>query len=69
MLDKSFVYYALAEADRICFLSKSGPSIFNFLDFPLLVCSCPNSSCDFSNQELQTKSCKSSVNFASFYNI
>ena len=33
------------------FLDKSIPSNFNFLDFPLLAWSCPNSSCGFWNQE------------------
>ena len=34
------------------FLYKSSPSNLNFLDFPLFVWSCLNSSCDFGNQEL-----------------
>ena len=33
------------------FLDKSSPSNLNFLDFPLVVWSCLNSSCDFGNQE------------------
>ena len=47
MLDKSSLYNVFAEG--IYFLDKSGPSNFNFLDFPLLVC--PVSSCDFWNQK------------------
>ena len=45
MLGKSFVYNVLAEGVYV--LDKSSPSNFNFLDFPLLSWSCPNSSCDF----------------------
>ena len=42
--------YVLAEG--MYFFDKSSPSDFNFLDFPLLVWDCPNSSCDFWSQEL-----------------
>ena len=35
MLDKSLVYYVLAEG--MYFLDKCSPSNFNFLDFPLLI--------------------------------
>ena len=48
--NKSSLYHVLAEG--MWFLDKSSPSNFNFLDFPLLVWSCPNSSCNFWNQEL-----------------
>ena len=41
--------YVLAE--RMYFLDKGSPSNFSFLDFPLLVSSCPSSSCGFWNQE------------------
>ena len=47
MLDKSSVYVL---AERMHFLNKSSPSNLNFLDFPMLVWSCPDS-CDFWNQE------------------
>ena len=50
ILDKSPAYNVLAYG--MYFLDKrSSPSNLNFLDFPLLVWSCPNSSCDFWNQE------------------
>ena len=49
MLDKSSVYNVLAE--EMYFLDKSSPSNFSFLDFPMLAWSCPNSACDFLNQE------------------
>ena len=44
-LDKHFVYNVSAEG--MYFLDKINPSNFNFLDFWLLVWSCPNFSCDF----------------------
>ena len=47
-VDKSSAYNVLTEG--MYFLNKSSPSNFNFSDFPLLVWSCPNSSCDFWNQ-------------------
>ena len=47
-VDKSSVYNVLTEG--MYYLNKSSPSNFNFSDFPLLVWSCPNSSCDFWNQ-------------------
>ena len=49
MLHKSSKYKLLAE--EMYFLDKSSPSNFNFLDFPLIVWSCPNSPCGFWNQE------------------
>ena len=58
-VDKSFVYDVLAEG--VCFLNKSSPLNFNFLDFPLLVWCGPNFSCDFWNQEF--------INFALFCSI
>ena len=42
MFSKSSEYNVLAEG--MYFLDKSSPSNFNFLEFPLLVWSCPNSS-------------------------
>ena len=44
MLGKSSVHVL---AEGMHFLDKSNPSNFNFLDTPLLVSSCPNSSYDF----------------------
>ena len=44
MLDKSSVF-ALAEG--LYFLDKCSPLNFNFLDFPLVAWSYPNSSYDF----------------------
>ena len=45
MLDKSSLYNVLVEG--MYFFDKSRLSKFNFLNFPLLFWSCPNSSCDF----------------------
>ena len=49
MLEKSSVYNVLTEV--MCFLKKCSSLNFNFLDFPLLASSYPNSSYDFWNQE------------------
>ena len=48
MLDKSSVYVL---AEEMYFWDKCNPLNFNFLDFPLLAWSFPNSSHDFWNQE------------------
>ena len=61
MLDKSFVYYVLAEG--MYFLDKCSPLNFNFLDFSLLIWSFPNPSCDLWNQESVF------INIAPFSNI
>ena len=45
MLDKSSLYNVLIEG--MYFFDKSSLSKFNFLNFPFLFWSCPNSSCDF----------------------